>query len=130
MLVLSLESSTSSAKALLFDTKKGVIGSKNQTYSSDICSDGKTDTDAVFRLTMSLGKEIAAGKSIDAVAICGTWHSISVCDGSMNAVTPTFYWNFMDTSDQCKKCGRISSLAIQYTQGQGVCHMLRIRGMF
>ena len=28
MLVLSLESSTSSAKALLFDTKKGVIGSK------------------------------------------------------------------------------------------------------
>lgn len=103
MLVLSLESSTSSAKALLFDTKKGVLESKNKTYSSDICSGGKTDTDAVFRLTMSLGKEIASGKSIDAIAICGTWHSISVCDESMNAVTPTFYWNFMDTSDQCKK---------------------------
>lgn len=103
MLVLSLESSTSSAKALLFDTEKGVVDSKNRVYSPDICSDGKTDTDAVFQLTMSLGKEIASGKSIDAIAICGTWHSISVCDDSMVPVTPTFSWEFMEPSEQCKK---------------------------
>lgn len=103
MLILALESSTSSAKAILYDTKKGVVDSKNKAYSVEISSNGKTDTDAVFRVTMSLGKEIAAGKKIDAIALCGTWHSISVCDDSMKPVTPTFSWNFMDTNEQCKK---------------------------
>lgn len=103
MLVLSLESSTSSAKALLFDTEKGVVGSKNKIYGPDIYSGGKSDTDAVFQLIMSLGREIASGKSIDAIAICGTWHSIGVCDDSMVPVTPTFSWEFMEPSEQCRK---------------------------
>ena len=111
MLVLALESSTSSAKALLFDTEKGVLDSKSKKYDSSICADGKTDTDAVFRLTMALDRETAAGRKIDAVALCGTWHSISVCDDSMFPVTPTFSWEFMEPSEQCRKIRRNDQIA-------------------
>jgi len=104
---------------LLFDTEKGVLDSKSKKYDSSICADGKTDTDAVFRLTMALGRETAAGRKIDAVALCGTWHSISVCDDSMFPVTPTFSWEFMEPSEQCRKIRRNDQIAFTFYKRTG-----------
>lgn len=104
MLVLAVESSTSSAKALLYDTEQGIINSVQRSYGAEIDDkNGRTDTRGVFEMTMAAGREAAAGheKEVEAVGLCGTWHGLAVCDGKMQPVTPTFSWNFRGTSEIC-----------------------------
>lgn len=104
MIVLALEASTSAAKALLFDTELGVVESIQQQYDPAIDDgQGRTGTDAVLRAVCRLGKKIAAGKHVKAIAICGTWHSLSVCDQSLNPLTVTYSWNFPGTARYCRK---------------------------
>lgn len=104
MLVLSLESSTNSAKAMLYDAKQGVIGVHTSEYPLSISRDGMSDTRAVCELTLALGKQLASGRRIDAVALCGTWHSIAICDGGMTPMDKTYSWNYMAPADSA---GRI-----------------------
>ncbi len=104
MIVLALEASTSSAKAMLFDSKVGVIDTIQERYDPEIDDNqGKTDTDGVLQAVCRLGKKIAAGKPIEAIAICSTWHSLAVCDQSMNPLTVTYSWNFPGTASYCRK---------------------------
>ncbi|MEA4912627.1 MAG: FGGY-family carbohydrate kinase [Oscillospiraceae bacterium] len=104
MLILALESSTSSAKALLFDPENGVVDTADAPYDDNglILEQGVTDTDGVFRLTASLGKRLAEGKTVDAVALCGTFHSMAVCGGAMDG-GKTYAWNYMAPSALCAR---------------------------
>ncbi|MDD3164414.1 MAG: FGGY-family carbohydrate kinase [Oscillospiraceae bacterium] len=102
MLVLALESSTSSSKALLYDTEQGVVGLAQEPYDPSFCSGGKTDTHAAFAHTMAMGRKVAAGKPVAAIALCSTWHSIGVCDKDFSPITPTFAWNYMAPAAQCR----------------------------
>ena len=74
MLVLAIESSTSSAKAVLYDTVQGVVRSGQEVYSAGIGHDGQTNAQAVFETTMRVARGIAQGERVEAVALCGTWH--------------------------------------------------------
>lgn len=102
MLVLALESSTSSAKAILYDSEKGVIKTESQHYAPEYCRDGVTGTEEVFRLTMEMGRSVAAGQDVAAVALACTWHSIAVCDQEMRSAGGTYAWNYMAPSALCK----------------------------
>lgn len=62
MIVLALESSTSSAKAILYDTACGVRAVKTIPYPAAACAGGVSDTDAIAALTLQAGAEIAAGR--------------------------------------------------------------------
>lgn len=101
MLVLALESSTSSAKAMLYDSEQGVVDTCSRAYSAEICANGVSDTEQVHRLTLSLGAQLAKGREIAALAVCGTWHSIAVCDGALRPSDSTYSWNFMAPSADC-----------------------------
>lgn len=101
MRVLAIEASTSSAKALLYDTEKGVEASASRRYGADLERDGMTDTEGVFRLAMEVAREVAYGREVAAIALCGTWHGLSVLDHRMKPVTPTFSWNFTKTAKGC-----------------------------
>ncbi len=101
MLVLAIESSTSSAKAMLYDTEQGVVDVQSASYPADICAGGLSDTEGVHRLSLSIGAQIARGKPIEAIAVCGTWHSIAVCSGDLEPVSPTYSWNYMAPSEDC-----------------------------
>lgn len=103
MLVLALESSTSAAKALLYDTEKGVLDCRQQNYPEKYNRGGRTDTDEVFKITMEMGRMIAEGKMIDAIALCGTWHSLAVCDKDFAPVTGTYSWNYLGAAEMCEK---------------------------
>jgi gluconokinase len=102
MLVLALESSTSSAKALLFDVKKGVIRTESCPYDPAWCGDGISDTDEVFMRTMEKGRRVADGQTVAAVALGGVWHSIAICDRSMRPAGGTYTWNYMKPSAMCR----------------------------
>ncbi|MCD8138704.1 MAG: hypothetical protein LUE17_02820 [Planctomycetaceae bacterium] len=102
MLVLVLESSTSAAKALLYDADAGVVATASENYGPDIDAGGLHDADAVFRLTARLGRKVADGREVAAVAVCGVWHSLVACDDAMRPVTPTYLWNFTGTDHICR----------------------------
>lgn len=104
MIVLALEASTSAAKALLFDSKAGVLETLQERYDLEIDDgQGRTDTDGVFQAVCRLGKKIAAGKPVEAISICSTWHSISICNQSLTPLTVTYSWNFPGTASYCRK---------------------------
>ncbi|MEA5050972.1 MAG: FGGY family carbohydrate kinase, partial [Oscillospiraceae bacterium] len=120
MLILALESSTSSAKALLFDPEKGVVGTADAAYDDNglVETEGVTDTDGVFRLTASLGRKLAEGKAVDAVALCGTFHSMAVCGPGMTA-GKTYSWNYMAPSAMCAKARADGALVERLYNGTG-----------
>ena len=101
MIVLALESSTSSAKAILYDTARGVCAVKTLPYPAEICAGGVSDTDAITALTLKAGAEISRGQPVQAVAVCGTWHSIGLCDGTLDHPGKTYSWNYLAPSMQC-----------------------------
>lgn len=103
MLVLALESSTSAAKALLYDTEKGIAARCQKAYPAEICRGGVTDTEGIFKATMEVGREAAQGKSVEAIAVCGIWHSLVVCDRDFRPETKTYAWNYTGAAEMCAK---------------------------
>lgn len=97
MLVLVLETSTSSAKALLYDSAAGIVASKSIPYDNHVSDVATQDCDAVYRLALEAGRQVARGKGVDAIAICGTWHSILACDRDMKPATRTFSWAYAES---------------------------------
>jgi len=119
MLVLAVECSTSSGKALLYDTDKGITASESRRYPPEIDRDGMTDTDAVFRLTAELAKKVADGRDVAAVALCGTWHSLAACSADFVPMAPTFSWNFLGSSSVCREMRRDRALAGKFYSRTG-----------
>lgn len=103
MQVLVLESSTGAAKAMLYDNETGVVEILTESYDSDIGGHGTLDAQKVYLATMRLGRRLAEGRNIRAVAVCGVWHSILACDENMTPVTPAYLWNFTGTGTISRK---------------------------
>lgn len=103
MYILALEASTSSAKAVLYDPALDRSETASESYDPSICRDGLMDTEQVFRCVARLGRQLAAGKDVAAVALCAVWHSVAVCDADMNPVDRTHNWNWMAPSGMCRE---------------------------
>ena len=119
MLVLAIESSTSSAKAVLYDTEKGIINGKQKAYGASIDHLGQTDPVKVFELSMEMAREAAAGADVCSIALCGTWHGLCACDSNLNPVTPVFSWNFTGTADICREIRKDSELKEKFYRRTG-----------
>ena len=103
MLVLALESSTTSAKALLYDSQKGVVRSESIPYAPGISQNGISDTEAVYQSTMAVGRRVAQGQDVAAVALGCVWHSVAICNGSLNAPDKTYSWNYTGSKTLCRQ---------------------------
>ncbi|MDR1468159.1 MAG: hypothetical protein LBT00_02575 [Spirochaetaceae bacterium] len=98
-MILVLEASTASAKALLFDPRKAAaVKMAGAVYPYEVSHlggvAGAQDARAVFSLLVTLGREMADGADIEAVVPTGTFHSMLVCDKAMAPVTPAFTWEY------------------------------------
>lgn len=109
MQVLVLESSTTSAKALLYDSRRGVLKQASRAYPNSAVL-GKADTQEIFELTMALGREVASGADVAAVALCSVWHSIALLDEYMNPSGGTFFWNYMEPAKFCRRTRKDSQM--------------------
>ena len=118
MPVLAIETSTSSTKALLYDRDKGVLASSRESYGI-LHQKGQTDTEAVFALAMKNAERIARGKDVEAIALCGTWHSICGLDNNGSPVTPTYSWDYMDSANYAESLRRDPSLSEAFYRRTG-----------
>lgn len=103
MLVLALENSTSSVKALLYDSDEGVVAKETIRYPSSLKREGQIDTEGAYQMLLEAGRRVAGGEKVEAIAVCGTWHSLAVCDSKMQPLTPTYTWEFLGATELCRK---------------------------
>ncbi|MCL2828382.1 MAG: FGGY-family carbohydrate kinase [Oscillospiraceae bacterium] len=120
MNILALEFSTTSAKAMLYNTMTGTFAVKTRAYVFEKgAKAGRQDSRVVFETSMAVGREIAAGKQIDAIALGCTWHSIMLCDQEMRQVTPLLQWTYTGASEICKALRQDEAYTLRYYHKTG-----------
>lgn len=114
MLILVLEASTASAKAMLYDSALGVVGILPRQYSNGAGDTRIYDVDLMMRETLAVGKELLAQHDIhtvDMVATCSIWsHSLVLLDGSKRPVSRLSTWADTTASSTAEKYRRDHTL--------------------
>ncbi|MGN1004031.1 MAG: FGGY family carbohydrate kinase, partial [Oscillospiraceae bacterium] len=105
MEILALEASTTSVKAMLChtDTRSFEVLSREHSENAD---PGSRSAEEIYLSAMALGREIAAGKKVDMISLCGTWHNIMACSSAMEPLTPTYFWDFTGAAALCEELRR------------------------
>lgn len=92
MSVLALECSTSSAKAMLHHSARGVLRVAQRRYQGnpDISA---LDMEAVWRDAVAVVREAAAGETaLEGLALCTIWHSFLPEDGAGKPLSLLYTW--------------------------------------
>lgn len=103
MLILVLESSTASAKAMIYDTKNDSFEVKALPYLGNYEDVRLHRAALVFEQTASLGRELACGRKIDMIALSSTWHNVFLADKDMTPLTPVETWAYTEAAPVCKR---------------------------
>lgn len=103
MLILVLEASTTSAKAMLYDTDTRKYEVQVKAYQDMYEDITLHRADKVFEAMVLLGRELAGGKDISMIALSGTWHSLFLCSRQMEPETPVYLWSNTGAAQVCKK---------------------------
>ena len=119
MHILALEASTTSAKALLYNTADHTHTIKTKPFPLYFNNPTLHDAENVFLETAALGKAISHGKPIDAIALSTTWHNIMLCDNELRPQTPVYLWSNVDASEICKQLREDESYTNTYYQKTG-----------
>ena len=101
--VLVLESSTSSAKAMVYSSERGVLAVRTKGYENVGADVTRHDADSIFRQTAALGREVSEGYAIQAVALSGTWHSVMLAEEDGTPASQVYLWSNTEASDLCRR---------------------------
>ena len=102
MKILILESSTTSAKAMVYDTDFGIDRVITRPFMIKGADSSVQDAESIWRQTTAVGKEVAAETDIDIIALVGTYHSVMLCEKDMTPKTPVYQWPFRGAGSICK----------------------------
>ncbi len=119
MLILALESSTTSAKAMLYDTVTGKSEIRIKNYPPMYEDSSQHDAEKVFLATVEAGRELAAGREISMISLGTTWHSIMLCDCEMKPVSPVYLWSYTGASALCRELRADENIVNEYYQKTG-----------
>lgn len=94
MQILVLEASTSSAKAMVFDSSRGVLSLKTTPYQKRY-SDGITqDAKQVLLELCALARPLVRGRDIQAVSVVGAWHNLLLLDENNEPASRSYSWAY------------------------------------
>ncbi len=102
MLTLVLEASTTSAKAMLYDSQKGVIAEASEAYSEEFSSEGMQDPEKVLDAIVRMGREVAEGQDVKSISVNGVWHSLIIASEDFTPVSPAYNWTYTKTAELCR----------------------------
>lgn len=120
MKILVLESSTSSAKALIYDAvkKSSYVMTKQYPRMHDDMTVHSAQT--VYEKMLEVAKELLNGDSdIDMISLSSTWHSLCLFDKQMEPQTSVFPWCYTGASDICKEIRQDKEYVHTYYQKTG-----------
>lgn len=113
MPVLVLESSTSSAKALVFDASQGILREVCKPYPFFSPVSGVQNPETVYKTTLEAGQEAAAGFPISAISLSSIWHGLVLLDNYLNPLPQSFTWEFSTAAPSAIKIRRQESLTYE-----------------
>ena len=120
MKVLILEASTTSAKAMLYDTDTHQFRVKSKAYSIQYKDTSIHNAEDIYNYVIAVGKEILDGLTeVDMIAISGTWHSVFLCDADNKSVTPVYLWSNTEASSLCKSFREDNKFVSEYYNRTG-----------
>lgn len=119
MQILVLESSTTSAKGLLYSDRGGVLKVTTEAYLPEYSDVQTQDAESVFQQTAAVGRSIAEQYGVDMIALGGTWHSILACDRSFRPVTRTYSWPYTGASPVAQELRKDPAFVKQFYQTTG-----------
>lgn len=118
MKILSLEASTSSAKAMIYEDGE-VLCMKNSPYPANISSGGRCDGEAVYQWLLKLGRQVALGRQIDGIGLAGAWHSVMVLDGKRRPASDVFTWEYCGAANLAHRLRQDAGLTAAMYQTTG-----------
>ncbi|MGQ7785851.1 gluconokinase [Nesterenkonia sp. PF2B19] len=101
MLILALEASTTSAKTMLFDTETQEVTVRTRRFVIGGEDAAVREAEGIFVQLVQLGAEAAAGRSVDMVALSGTWHGLTVREPDLSPITGVQEWPYTGAQDLC-----------------------------
>lgn len=119
MLILVLEASTTSAKAMLYNTDTGESKIRVRSYSKMYDDVTIHKAEQVFQEMAALGRELAQWQKVDMVSLSGTWHSVLLCDKNMTPKTPVYLWSHTGAADICRELRTDSALVSDFYHKTG-----------
>jgi gluconokinase len=99
MSILSLEASTSSAKAMLYDTEQGLIGVESIPYSAEVSDVVTFSAEGVADTVLQCGAALLArfpDIKVEGIGLSSIWHSLILLDGDKAPLGRGYTW--ADTS--------------------------------
>ena len=95
MLILAMEASTTSAKAMLYSTESGVVQMQTEPYSAlRYGTTALQDPEEQYTHLTRLARRVAEGQPVDLITVSTTWQSLLLCGKDMEPVGPIYLWNY------------------------------------
>jgi gluconokinase len=118
-LCLVLESSTASAKAMLYDLQTGRYRVEIEEYPQ-MGTGGGQDPDVVLATLCRVGRKVRGDqRNVAVIALGCTWHSILLCDRDMRPVTPVYQWTYTGAADLCRDLRKDDAFVDRYYRTTG-----------
>lgn len=119
MRILALESSTTSAKAMFYDTETKESRVQTEPYGCMYEEAVLHNPDIVFEKTMEAGRNVLEGDQVDVVSLCTAWHSVCLFHKDMTPATPLYPWSYTGASAICKELRKNAEYTERYYHTTG-----------
>ncbi len=121
MKFLLLEASTSSAKAMLYDSIHGPLETKTIPYTHLLGNIVSQDADKVFDVLLRLGSALTAGsgETIDMICLSCTWHNLLVTDKNFSPKTRAFSWAYTGANSEVNRIREDTARVLRHYRNTG-----------
>ena len=119
MNILVLEASTTSAKAMMYNTTNKTFEVETRPYNFAESEVGLQDPLTIFTTTIEVGRQVCHSKKVDAIALSCTFHAIMLCNREMVPQSPLYQWTFTGASLICRELRRDESYVSKFYNTTG-----------
>ncbi len=119
MRILALESSTTSAKAMYYDTETKETRVHTEPYGKMYEDTVLHNAETVFEKTVAAGRNLLQGEEVDIISFCNAWHSVCLCSMDMTPATPVYPWSYTGASALCRELRKDKAYVERYYHTTG-----------
>lgn len=119
MKILALESSTTSAKTLIFDSDTQEVQVRTRRFEVTGPDPAVRDAEHIFTQLIALARESVRGHDIDALVLSNTYHGLGLVTQDLQAATPVYEWPFTGAQELCSELRQDTQLTTWFYQRTG-----------
>ncbi|MBF4457685.1 gluconokinase [Pseudoclavibacter sp. VKM Ac-2867] len=119
MKILALESSTTSAKTLIFDSDTQEVQVRTRRFEVAGPDPAVRDAEGIFTQLIALARESVRGHDIDALVLSNTYHGLGLVTQDLQAASPVYEWPFTGAQGLCAELREDAELTTWFYERTG-----------